>query len=144
MSEESSLPFPYVREETRIRPQTSQITVLYQILICLQRELGREVAGNAAPGLPNSIGWHPSSRRVYASILAARWRRPTTSRLLDVRAAVDDELGAGDERGFIGREEQHSVAHRVQASAPGLDFACFGAASRTRNEDREQGRAAPP
>jgi hypothetical protein len=33
--------------------------------------------------------------------------------LLGEIAAIDDELGAGDERGFVGGEEQHPVGDDV-------------------------------
>src|SRR6516225_12291308 len=43
------------------------------------------------------------SGRKMARVPARHW-------LLGDKAAVDDEFGAGDERGFVGGEEQHSVS----------------------------------
>src|SRR6266446_2217463 len=40
-------------------------------------------------------------------LLQKYYYRNTTGILLGDIAAVDDELGAGDERGFVGGEEQH-------------------------------------
>src|SRR6266478_1385233 len=42
-------------------------------------------------------------------LLQKYYYRNTTGILLGDIAAVDDELGAGDERGFVGGEEQHPV-----------------------------------
>jgi len=101
-----------------------------------------EEYGIPLPIRPDSVPPVPilthSMRSDFGSVMADAARRG----LLGEIAAVDDEVSGGDERGFVGGEEHRR--RRVQASAPGLNFVCFGAASRTRNEDREQGRAAPP
>jgi hypothetical protein len=59
MTEDSSLPFPFVREENRIRPKNSAISLLLQILMHFGQQLGREAAGNNAPSFPNRTGCHP-------------------------------------------------------------------------------------
>jgi hypothetical protein len=76
MTEDSSLPFPYVREENRIWPKNSSINPLFQNLMHFELQLGREAAGNNAPGFPNPTGCHPADAdpaEAYASVLAARW-----------------------------------------------------------------------
>jgi hypothetical protein len=70
-----------------------------------EQQLGREVAGNAAPGSPTRPADTLLSKSIrfdFGGTKAHAHRLPTSGD----KAAVDDELGAGDERGFVGGEEQ--------------------------------------
>jgi len=105
MTEDSSLLFPYLREENRIQPKNSPINVLYQMLTHLEQQLGREAAGNTAPGLPirpdlirpmpiqgQSISPEFDSKMAR---MHPRTARTVRRRLLSERAAIDDHTPDG-------------------------------------------------
>ncbi len=82
------------------------------MFIHFKRQLGREAAGNTAPGVPTRPGVirpMPILGTAYPPTLAARWQMAARRGLLGEKAAVDDEFGASDERAFVGGEEQHPV-----------------------------------
>src|SRR5882762_3275648 len=67
---------------------------------------GNRRAGGAQRNPPFSTA-APSGGLRFAPP-ALRGRDPV---LLRDEAAVDDQFGAGDERGFVGGEEQHAIGH---------------------------------